>query len=64
MRPADTGASPDGRVTDETDGPIAVITLDRPRRLNAIIVAMIGQLAEAVARLTDGQRAYQAGRGR
>lgn len=50
MTGAMTGDSPDGRVTYETDGPVAVITLDRPRRHNALTVVMIGQLAEAVAR--------------
>jgi enoyl-CoA hydratase len=54
-----TGTSPDGRVSYETDGPVAVITLDRPQRHNALTVVMIGQLAEAVAcaRADDSVRA-------
>ena len=34
-----------------TNGKVAVITLNRPRRLNALTKSMVGQLARAITQL-------------
>src|SRR5690606_16636956 len=44
-----TGA---GRVRVRTEGAVATVTLDHPGRLNAITVAMWGELADAFGRLS------------
>ncbi|HVT70765.1 MAG TPA: enoyl-CoA hydratase-related protein [Trebonia sp.] len=60
MKPAEDNRQdhPDGRVTVEVQDMIALVTLDRPQRHNAITPAMLGQLAAAAERLRadDGIR--------
>jgi len=45
-----------GRVTLERDGALAVITIDRPDKLNALTLAMYEQLGEAFAQVRDDPR--------
>jgi enoyl-CoA hydratase len=46
-------AGPDGRVTVDVQGPIALVTLDRPARHNALTLTMLEQLAAAEQRLRE-----------
>jgi enoyl-CoA hydratase len=39
---------PSSSIRYETDGPIAVVTLDRPEKLNAISAQMVGELGQAL----------------
>lgn len=45
-----------GRVTLERDGALAVITIDRPDKLNALTLAMYDQLGEAFDEVRDDSR--------
>ena len=49
----------DGRVSFTVDGEIAEILLDRPAKLNAITMAMLDQLEQAV-RALDGMKEVRA----
>lgn len=45
-----------GRISLERDGALAVITIDRPDKLNALTLAMYEQLGEAFAQVRDDPR--------
>lgn len=45
-----------GRIALERDGAVAVITIDRPDKLNALTLAMYEQLGEAFAEVRDDPR--------
>lgn len=49
----DLGVPEEGRVTTRRDGPVLVVTLDRPHRRNAMTTAMAEQLEAGLARLDD-----------
>ena len=45
-----------GRVRLDRDGALAVITIDRPEKLNALTLAMYEQLGDAFAEVRDDPR--------
>lgn len=71
--PAPGAEQPDGRIRLELDGHVATITLDRPKKLNAVTPEMSAELERVIIALNDdddvraivltgaGERAFSAG---